>query len=215
MPVFYRFQDSGLDDYDKTKNYMQMGFRPGFAIQARELTQMQSLMQAQITALARRFLKSGSLLDAQLFLSPPPGGGAGIWNVQMSSGNFYIEPYQKDLGYFVYNPETIAINGINVPSSGRVNVYVQWEEVQVNPDGNEFPAQSGFASVKVDESLKDNAQGYANFSAPGASRYQINFVQAGYYIDDGTTTLPVNSAVVFYYENGTPRYNDTGEPIAF
>ena len=47
MSVFYRFQDSGLDDWDISKNYMQLGFRPGFAIQARELTQMQTILQAQ------------------------------------------------------------------------------------------------------------------------------------------------------------------------
>ena len=48
MSIFYRFQDAGLDDWDAANNYMQMGFRPGFAIQARELTQMQTILQAQI-----------------------------------------------------------------------------------------------------------------------------------------------------------------------
>lgn len=214
MAVFYRFQDSGLDDFDKRNNHMQMGFRPGFAIQARELTQMQTIMQAQLTAFARRFLKSGSLLDANIYLTPPSGGGVGQWSAQITHGYFYLEPYEKDLGYFVYNPESIVLNNID-SSQGKVSVYIQWEEVQVNADGDEFPAGQGYARVKVDDSLKDNAQGYANFSAPGASRYQINIIQAGYFIDDGTQTLPANSAVVFTIENGVPRYNDTGDPINY
>ena len=85
----------------------------------------------------------------------------------------------------------------------------------MNPDGTDFPAGQGYARVKVDESLKDNAQGYANFSAPGSSRYQINIVQAGYFIDDGTQNLPANAAVVFYIEDGVPKYNDTSDPISY
>ena len=156
-----------------------MGFRPGFAVQARELTQMQTILQAQMTALARRFLKSGSLLDAEVFLTPPPVAG-GDWRVQMSPGYVYIEPYDKDLGYFIYNSETIDLPNVDAPTNGRTNVFIQWEEVQVNPDGNDAPAQNGYASVQVDANLKDNAQGYANFSAPGASRYQINIIRAGF-----------------------------------
>jgi hypothetical protein len=36
------------DDYDETKNYHRILFRPGFAVQARELTQLQTALQAQI-----------------------------------------------------------------------------------------------------------------------------------------------------------------------
>ena len=215
MPVFYRFQDSGLDDFDKSNNYMQMGFRPGFAVQARELTQMQTIMQAQMTALARRFLKSGSMLDAELYLTPPGGGTVGDWQAQITSGYFYIEPYEKDLGYFVYNPDTLNLTNIDAPSNGKVNVYIQWEENQVNPDGDEYLAQNGYAAVKVNETLKDNAQGYANFSAPGASRYQINIVRIGWFIEDGSVSLPANSSVLFYIENGIPKYSDTNEIITY
>ena len=57
MSVFYRYQDSGLDDWNKENNYLQMGFRPGFAIQARELTQMQTMMQSQISAMGTNSLE--------------------------------------------------------------------------------------------------------------------------------------------------------------
>ena len=36
------------DDFDASKNYVKTLFRPGFAIQARELTQLQSALQNQI-----------------------------------------------------------------------------------------------------------------------------------------------------------------------
>ena len=38
--------DPYYDDYDETKNFHRILFRPGLAVQARELTQMQSIMQS-------------------------------------------------------------------------------------------------------------------------------------------------------------------------
>ena len=37
-----------FDDYDVNKGYLKILFKPGNSIQARELTQMQSLLQQQI-----------------------------------------------------------------------------------------------------------------------------------------------------------------------
>ena len=208
MTVFYRVQDSGLDDWDIANNYVQMGFRPGFAIQARELTQVQTILQSQITALAKRFLKSGSIIDATLGFSP-----AGvIWTGSLGLGYVYIEPKNKELGYFIYNKSEIIIPNINLSPDFDTNIYIQWEEVQVNPDGNPFPPTGGFAKVEVDGELKDNAQGYSNYSAPGASRYQINIISAGSYIV-GEGSLPANAANIAYFQNGTPYYYDTGTPV--
>ena len=53
MAVFFELQDSGLDDYNRSKNFVQMGFRPGFAIQARELTQLQTIIQEEIASLVK------------------------------------------------------------------------------------------------------------------------------------------------------------------
>ena len=36
------------DDYNENKNYFKVLFRPGYAVQARELTQLQTMLQAQI-----------------------------------------------------------------------------------------------------------------------------------------------------------------------
>ena len=36
------------DDFDTNDNYHRVLFRPGFAVQARELTQLQSILQNQI-----------------------------------------------------------------------------------------------------------------------------------------------------------------------
>lgn len=48
------------DDFDETKNYLRILFRPGQAVQARELTQMQTAIQAQIDRHGRHVFKEGS-----------------------------------------------------------------------------------------------------------------------------------------------------------
>lgn len=48
------------DDFDETKNFHRILFRPGYSVQARELTQMQSLLQAQIDRHGQYTFKDGS-----------------------------------------------------------------------------------------------------------------------------------------------------------
>ena len=50
------------DDYDAEKNFYRVLFRPGYAIQARELTQLQSILQNQIESIGRRQFKQGDLV---------------------------------------------------------------------------------------------------------------------------------------------------------
>ena len=48
------------DDYSKTNNYHRILFRPAFAVQARELTQSQTIVQNQIEQFGDHIFKSGS-----------------------------------------------------------------------------------------------------------------------------------------------------------
>ena len=49
------------DDFDKAKNFYRVLFRPGFPIQARELTSMQSVMQNQIENVGSHLFKDGAM----------------------------------------------------------------------------------------------------------------------------------------------------------
>ena len=50
------------DDFDKEDNFHRVLFRPGFAIQARELTQLQSIMQNQVERFGRHMFQEGSVV---------------------------------------------------------------------------------------------------------------------------------------------------------
>lgn len=50
------------DDFDPAKNYVRVLFRPGYAVQARELTQLQTAISAQIERFGSHIFKEGSVV---------------------------------------------------------------------------------------------------------------------------------------------------------
>ena len=248
------------DDFDKAKNYMRILFRPGYSVQARELTQMQTAIQAQIDRFGRHVFKEGS---------PAVGGLATLDTrfayVKLVSGgdpnpdNFYTQligttvtgqtsgitatvldatPSEDSdpLTLFVKYTSTAtldAYDGITQfflagedlvssgPSSGAPTYTVTVADLETDPvgygtrvsvDEGAFFVSGNFvytpsssiilekytanASARVvyiveegvigsvtDVTLKDNAAGSPNDSAPGADRYQISLTLAKQPID--------------------------------
>jgi hypothetical protein len=56
-----------FDDYDVTKNFYRVLYRPAAAVQARELNQMQTIMQDQIDKFGRHIFKEGSVIEGCAF----------------------------------------------------------------------------------------------------------------------------------------------------
>lgn len=54
--------DPYFDDFDASKNYVKILFKPGVAVQARELTQLQSAIQQQIKSIGGFLFKNESLV---------------------------------------------------------------------------------------------------------------------------------------------------------
>jgi hypothetical protein len=50
------------DDFADTKNFLRILFKPGYSVQARELTQLQTLLQNQVSKLGSHVFKNGSLV---------------------------------------------------------------------------------------------------------------------------------------------------------
>jgi hypothetical protein len=52
-----------FDDFNEEKNFHRVLFRPGYAVQARELTQMQTILQNQIERFANRVVHDGKIIS--------------------------------------------------------------------------------------------------------------------------------------------------------
>ena len=50
------------DDFSKSKNFHRILFRPAFAVQARELTQSQTILQNQIEQLSDHIFEHGAMV---------------------------------------------------------------------------------------------------------------------------------------------------------
>ena len=50
------------DDYDEAKQFYRILYRPGYAVQARELTQMQTILQKQIDRFGRHVFEEGTVV---------------------------------------------------------------------------------------------------------------------------------------------------------
>ena len=54
--------DPYYDDFDESKNFYRILFRPGLAVKARELTQMQTILQNQVDRVGEHLFKEGSIV---------------------------------------------------------------------------------------------------------------------------------------------------------
>ena len=50
------------DDFDKDNNFYRVLFKPGYPIQARELTTLQSILQGQIEQFGRHMFQEGTVV---------------------------------------------------------------------------------------------------------------------------------------------------------
>ena len=63
--------DPYYDDFDENKNFMRVLFRPEYAVQARELTQLQTILANQIEKFGNHIFKSGSpIIGGKISLDP-------------------------------------------------------------------------------------------------------------------------------------------------
>lgn len=55
-------QNPYFDDFDEAKNFYRLLFRPGYAVQARELTQLQTAIQKQVARFGSHVFQTGSVV---------------------------------------------------------------------------------------------------------------------------------------------------------
>ena len=90
------------DDFDETNNFHKILFRPGYAIQARELTQLQSILQNQVERHGNHMFKEGAIvIPGQLSYS------IDFPTLQLAS-TFASEEIDPSQFYDVTNPVTIT-----------------------------------------------------------------------------------------------------------
>lgn len=107
-----------FDDFDPNKKFLRHLFRPGFAVQARELTQIQTILQNQVDRFGSHIFEDGSKVlgsdisdqNVQLLrIDPQFDFGAGLTDLDLDDyiGNELVSAL-KDVGLSVGDPPTAA-----------------------------------------------------------------------------------------------------------
>ena len=178
------------DDYDSANEYYRILYKPGYAVQARELTQMQTMLQKQIDRIGKHLFREGSIVL--------PGAFTIEAGTMTSNGTVRVGtsiPYVRVSDYDNTNTAVNITNFSGLTISGTTN-YIKAEIIEV-ADGDQTTSNSktlfvryvtgsnannSITTFQPGEVLSSNAgtlvvlaDGYvANTTSTGqASRFQI------------------------------------------
>ena len=161
------------DDFDEDKKFLRLLFKPGYAVQARELTQLQTLLQNQTSRFGNHVFKNGSLVTGgQTFLqdatylklnsdyagtavSVSNFNGLSITNSDGSKRGEVIVVYDADSG--TGDPKTLLVK----------QLY-----------GNTFTSGETIQTVQA-------APAFANIATTGVGTGQIFSISEGVFFYDG------------------------------
>jgi hypothetical protein len=173
--------EPSLDTWLPSTNFLQVGFRPGYSLQARELIEIQSIIQHQISTFAQELgYVHGSLAkicESNPRLESPVASGDGDIGeysavISMSPGYFFMKDSDR-LGHFVrYNHSRSDGASILHNLFWSVNPESPDNQTEVVFMGLEYEEQT--ITPEDDPGLYDNAAGFPNENAPGAVRYHVD-----------------------------------------
>lgn len=193
------------DDYDETKKFYRILFRPSFAVQARELTQLQTILQNQITRHGDNIFKQGAMVVP------------GQVSVETASTNTKGADYVKLQS--MYNGVAVAtfidsLNGIIITGSSglKAQVIVAQRAEETDPstlyvrylNSSTDGTQKVFANNEVihtDTGLYFQAQATA-----ATGKGSLATVERGVYYVNGHFVLCDTQSIVLDKYTATPSY---------
>ena len=167
------------DDFDSERNFYKVLFKPGYPIQARELTTLQSILQNQVKSFGSHIFKEGSVVI--------PGNIAydGNFNsVKLNPTNFGV-----DISLYINNfigkkisgqisGTTAIIQFVALPDGGNVEdltIYVKYLDSDNNFEFNPF--EDGESLVAEENITYGNTT--INAGTPFASLISLNATSVG------------------------------------
>lgn len=82
-----------FDDFDQENQFYRVLFKPGYAVQARELTQLQTMLQNQVEQFGDNIFKEGSIVKGCTFTNLPQLEFVKVGNREaQSDGTTYFDP---------------------------------------------------------------------------------------------------------------------------
>ena len=208
-----------FDDFDETKNYHRVLFKPGFSVQARELTQIQTALQAQIDRHGQYAFKDGSRVvngkatlnveyDFVKIESTFYNGSASVnsdtyltslvGTVLTGSGNSTNQVTAEVLAVEAAegsNPNTLFVRYTGAGGANReIPKFVAGELAQSTATGTPFIMVGGGSNI-------DNSNTASGITTPIGLGSAVNIEEGVYFIAGTFVYVPGGSIVLSKYSN--------------
>jgi len=182
------------DDFDENKKFHKILFRPGYPVQARELTQIQSIIQNQIKKNGDHFFKNGSMIiPGQVSID------TNIAYVKLNAitNNVYVDTYIENLVGRDVSDGSITALVVAVSKSTLTEpptLFVKYKTSSTS-DYTTKSFSDGETLTPIDADIAAYSVGIASSSATGIGSiasvekgvYYIN----GYYVVLDAQTIPL------------------------
>lgn len=192
------------DDYDETKNYHRILFRPGYSVQARELTQLQTALQSQIDRLGQYSFGDGSRV-----IGGKPTVNVEYHYVKIETG---AENY---LDQFVGTTITGSSTGveaevqsvIQADNTDPATLYVKYQNSGTDQQTRTFSAgETLSASITTGTITAEVAGGTGStINDPIGKGSAVNIEEGVYFIAGTFVHVPTDTLILDKYSN-TPSY---------
>lgn len=162
-----------FDDFDQAKNYLRLLFKPGYAVQSRELTQIQSVLQNQIERFGNNIFKNGSVVT---------GGQFFLQNVTYLKLNSTYNSIDIDVNLF----DGMTI--LSLDESKRAEVIKVYEYDNGTLEPITLLVKQLYGEPFVDSDViktKEESPVYATISTDGVGTGQTFSVNEGVFYYDG------------------------------
>ena len=205
-----------FDDFDPNDNYQKILFKPGYPVQARELTGLQSILQNQIEKFGQHFFKEGAKVI--------PG------NTAYSSEYFAVELNNTHLGVPVefYIEQLIdrkiigATTGVTAiikqvlmsenSENGNLTLYISYmssgvedSSIKVFADGELLLADSDIVSGPQNNAFIPSGESFASCIANNATSTASSFsISNGVYFIRGNFVQVQDETIVLSQYGNTP-----------
>jgi hypothetical protein len=127
-----------FDDFDETKNFYKILFKPSVAVQVRELNQLQTVLQEQVEKFGNNIYKRGTIIDGVNFIYYPNYSYIKIKDSQLNGdpsipagyiSNFITDP-SSNLTAHIIN----GVDGFEATDPDLKTIYIRY--INSGNDGN-------------------------------------------------------------------------------
>jgi hypothetical protein len=194
------------DDYSEDKQFYRILYRPSFAVQARELTQMQTILQNQISRHGDHMFKQGAMVipgQASIETVADINGGTDYVKLQALYNGVAVETFLDDLdGETIVGTSGLEAQIVLVQhaeGSEPSTIYVRYTNSGTDT------ATKVFGNGEV-ISTSDGTYDFQAYTSDATGKGSIAKVQRGVYYVNGFFVLVPEQTIVLDKFTNTPTY---------